>query len=99
MKWIIREGNLTGLACVLSFLFGFCIILISMKYVVNYSIEMILISIGMTFMAIGGYSAKAFALHLRVFGKSPWRIAKDTYKVSPEDDLHAGKSESDDRKS
>jgi len=55
----------------------------------------------MALMAIGGYSAKASALHLRPFDTSPWRRAKATYD-EPEKTIELEDStnrDSDDSKS
>lgn len=99
MKWLIKNDNLTGFGCGLFFAAGLWIIYLSVEYSSNYSTKMIGLSLGMALMAIGGYSAKAATLHLRPFGKSPWRIAKETYKDSPKEAPDSSKSDSDDHKS
>lgn len=97
-NWFVRDGQLTGVAVLVCVVFGLAIAFGSIGHAENYYVRMIGISIGLSIAALGGYSARAYAIHLRPFGRSPWRIAKETYKVSPEDDPHTEKSDSDDRK-
>lgn len=80
IKFLIKNGHLTGVTCVLFFLIGLGALYVSVKYIHGHTAKMFGVSIGMMLMAIGGYAAKASALHLRPFGESPWRKAKRSYK-------------------
>jgi hypothetical protein len=84
MKGLINNGNLTGFGCSLFFIAGLAVVYLSVEYASNYLAKIVGFSIGMALMAIGGYAAKAAALRLHPFGKSQWRIAKETYKDSTE---------------
>ncbi|WP_152564834.1 hypothetical protein [Cupriavidus metallidurans] len=100
MGLFVRDGNLRGIVCVVLFLIGITVVYAFVEYYYG-SIRIFGISLGMALMAIGGYSAKASALHLRPFDTSPWRRAKATYD-EPEKTIELEDStnrDSDDSKS
>lgn len=86
---LYKDGNFTGVSqtifIVLGFvlLFGWLVIKIDSKYGVS-----AMILLGFLLLSVGGFSARAQLSGLRVFGKSDWRRAKETYKDGDDDSLN-----------
>jgi len=84
--WIIKDGQLTGIAVLLCVVLGFAMAFGSIRYIDNYYVMTLCYSIGFAIAALGGYSGGSYALHLRPFGESSWRKAKRTYEENSDSD-------------
>ena len=77
--YVIRNGNLTGIAVSILLLIGFFIITASLCLLKNRNIRIIGASVGLAIMAMGGYGSRAKTLGLKPFDNS-YKKAKDSYE-------------------
>lgn len=64
---LIKEGNLTGMAVVLTLLVGFFTMGISLYFLENQNFRIIGASLGLAIASAGGYGARAKTLGLEPF--------------------------------
>lgn len=87
-KIFIKDGNLTGIAALLSLTLGFLTLFITFKFVTTKFWAMFGLLLAFLFLLLAGYSGRAKALGLKPFTNDPlgWRKAKKTYEQKEKDE-------------
>jgi len=67
MKYIIRDGNFTGLTIIFFLCAGIGLIYISSEWIENFYIRLVSFSLGLVLVATGGYAGRSRAFGLRPF--------------------------------
>ena len=96
-KIFIRDGNLTGIAALLSLSLGFLTLFITFKFVTTKFWAIFGFLFAFFFFLLAGYSGRAKALGLKPFTNDPlgWRKAKRTYEQKEKDEQDVNKKSDD----